>query len=92
MRWFILCLLSGCAADGTPTAQMQKSIDVLCEGDAIAQPILVKSVPVVVPNSDVAVTADALLVHPAIVAACANYHSKPTAVSSGKTEGERPQP
>jgi hypothetical protein len=65
----------------------QQVVDVLCDRDAALQPVVV---PVVIFASPVAgpvapavvgaATFDQLVVHPAVVAACAAHHSKPAAV------------
>jgi hypothetical protein len=77
---------SGCT-NGAPTAQGQQVIDVLCDRDAALQPLIV---PVVVMASPIAgpaapavagaATVDQVMIHPAVVMACAKYHSKPAAV------------
>ena len=69
--------LSGCTPAGAPTDKTQRIIDVLCRGDAVAQPVIV---PVVATVSPIAGTADELLVHPAVVRACAKYASKPAEI------------
>jgi hypothetical protein len=79
-------LLPGCTSTGTLTPQAQQIVDVTCQQDAVMQPIVV---PVIVaataatPAGAPAAAAaglDTLLLHPAVIAACAQYHSKPVAV------------
>lgn len=79
--------LAGCTPAGAPTPQAQHLIDVVCERDAALQPVVVPVVLAASPASGPAapvvagaLAADQLLVHPAVVAACATYHSKPAAI------------
>jgi hypothetical protein len=69
----LLGYLFGCT---TPTPTEQRIIDITCDSDAVLQPTLVQIVIAPVPGANVA---DNLLVHPAVVEACAIYHSKPIA-------------
>ncbi|HXI77942.1 MAG TPA: hypothetical protein VNH21_12440 [Steroidobacteraceae bacterium] len=79
----VLSWLVGCAA---PTAQQQRIVDVICGTDAALQPIIVPvAVAVAAPTpagAPVAAAAglDTALVHPAVVAACAVYGTRPVAV------------
>ena len=79
----VLSWLIGCAA---PTAQQQRIVDVLCGTDAALQPIIVPvAVAVAAPTPAgapvlAAAGLDTVLVHPAVVAACAVYGTKPVAV------------
>jgi hypothetical protein len=66
------------------TPQSQRVIDVLCRGDLLVQPIVV---PVVVmasplagpaqPAVAAAMAVDQVILHPAVVKACAEYDAKP---------------
>jgi hypothetical protein len=80
-------VLSGCAPGGGMTPAGQQVVDVLCEGDALAQPVVVPVVALASPAAGpaqpavaAALAADQVLVHPAVVMACAAYHSRPAAV------------
>ncbi len=75
--------LFGCAG-ASPSPREQMVIDVVCHGDALAQPIIVPVVLLIAPATGAAapavavgVAVDTALVHPAVVAACARYGSKP---------------
>ncbi len=74
--------LVGCAT--APSPRVQVVIDVLCLGDALAQPVIIPVVLLIAPATGAAapavavgVAVDTALVHPAVVAACARYGSKP---------------
>lgn len=89
-------VVSGCTNTGTPTPQAQHVIDVLCERDAALQPLIVPVVAVASPAAGpaapvvgAALAADQVLVHPAVVAACAQYHSKPAAVVDAAPPGAK---
>ena len=80
-------LLPGCTSTGAPTPQAQKVINVLCKGDATAQPIVVQVATIAAPATGAAAPAvavgaalDQVLVHPAVVAACARYGTQPATV------------
>jgi hypothetical protein len=85
LAWILL----GCTDAGTPTAATQRTIDVICASDQTLQPIVVPvavgvtsaAAPAAAPGVAAAAQLDALLVHPAVVAACAKYASKPVAVA-----------
>ena len=81
--WWIL----GCTPDGSLSERGQHLVVVACAGDALVQPILVSVVLLVAPATGpaapavaAAATLDQVLVHPAVVAACAAYASRPDAV------------
>jgi hypothetical protein len=86
---FAVVFLSGCATPpaNTMSPQVQKVFDVTCGVDAHLQPIVVPvAVAVAAPTPaglPVAAGAalDTALLHPAIVAACAVYGTKPVAVA-----------
>lgn len=89
LLWALLAglVLSGCSDAGTATPQAQRVVDVLCERDAALQPIVVPVVATAAPATGPAapvvagaLAADQLLIHPAVVAACARYASKPAGV------------
>jgi hypothetical protein len=92
----MIALLDGCTSAGAPTSQAQNTIDVLCKQDAALQPVVV---PVVLVTASVAAPAaapgvaaaaqadDAVLLHPAVVMACAQYASKPAAVVAAAPAG-----
>lgn len=79
--------IAGCAADGTPNAKAQQVIDVACNTDALVQPVMVPVVVASAPGTAPAAATDTLLVHPAVVAACAQYHSKPAALAQPAPAG-----
>lgn len=86
--------LWGCAPSGGLSAQGQKTVDILCERDAALQPIVVPVVAVAAPASGPAapmvagaIAADMLLIHPSVVAACAQYGSKPAGVVAAVPAG-----
>lgn len=72
-----------------PTATQQHVIDVLCAGDAMAQPVVVPIVVAVAPGGAIAGVVDTALVHPAVVKACAKYGSKPAEVVPEAPRGAR---
>lgn len=93
LAWW-LGLLAGCAPGGGISPGGQRVVDVLCGGDAAAQPLVI---PVVVMASPAAgpaqpavaagVAVDQLLVHPIVVRACADHGSKPAAVVAAPPAG-----
>jgi hypothetical protein len=79
MRFAILALaLAGC----TLTPGEQKIVSVACKLDAVAQTVVVAVAPTVVPATSPAVSLDQALVHPAVVAACAQFGGTPVAVAA----------
>ncbi len=82
MIWWLV----GCATAPSPREQIV--IDVVCRSDALAQPVIVPVVLLIAPATGpaapavaVGVAVDTALVHPAVVAACARYGSRPIAIS-----------
>lgn len=82
-----LLSLVGCAPDGSLSAQGQRVVNVVCRGDALLQPIVVPVIaagsPLVGPAAPLVAggaVADQVLVHPAVVAACAQYGAHPIGV------------
>ena len=73
----VLLLLAGCAA---PTPAQQHVFAVLCRVDTVAQPVLVTLAPAAGPVGSAGAVADNLLVHPAVLAACAVVNGTPAAV------------
>ena len=67
--------VSACTAQ--QAAQQQQVVRVLCMHDAILQPVAVVIAASTGPQGAAAAQTDALLVHPAVVAACAAYGAKP---------------
>ncbi len=90
----VIWWLAGCTPAGAPTPQGQALIDVACDRDATLQPVIVPVVAMASPAAGpaqpavaAAVAADQVLVHPAVVLACAKYHSKPAAVVAAPPPG-----
>jgi hypothetical protein len=86
-RIAIALLLAGCTSTGQLTPQAQQIFDVTCSKDATLQPIVVPvavavasaAAPVAAGPAMAAASLDQLLVHPAVVAACAKYAATPVA-------------
>jgi uncharacterized protein YjeT (DUF2065 family) len=84
----MVALLDGCTPAGAPNANAQRIVAVACAQDAALQPIVVPVIvavgsaaaPGAAPAIGAVAQGDALLLHPAVVAACAAYASKPAAV------------
>jgi hypothetical protein len=75
MKRLLLVLTLASCAPPSP-----KTLAVLCRVDAVAQPVAVALAPAVGPVGSAGAAADTLLVHPAVVAACAKVGGSPTAV------------
>lgn len=89
----VALLLAGCTSSGTMTPQAQQIFDVTCAKDAALQPIVVPVAvavtstvaPIAAAPAVLAAQVDQILVHPAVVAACAQYGGKPvTAVPAAQ--------
>jgi hypothetical protein len=83
MRKIILAALLalGACANGQLTPQAQTQLALACKVDGAVQPLaagVVSALPV--PGAAVGVSVDNLLVHPAVVAACAQIGGTPMAV------------
>ena len=79
MRPFaILLLLAGCAA---PTPAQRHTLLIVCKVDTVAQPFIVALAPAVGPIGSAGAVADNMLVHPAVVSACALVNGVPQAVA-----------
>ena len=74
-----LALFGGCAAP--PTAQQQQVLRVLCQVDGAIVPVAQPVVATLGPSGATAVALDAALVHPAVVAACAQLGGVPAGVA-----------
>ena len=74
--------LSVAACSANQQAAAQKAIGIGCMVDGAVQPIAAPVLAAAVPSTAGAVTADTLLVHPAIVAACAAVKGVPIATVS----------
>jgi len=80
MRMLVaLLLLASCAA---PTPAQQHTLLIICKVDAVAQPLVVALAPVAGPIGSAGAAADNLLVHPAVVSACALVNGVPQAVAA----------
>ena len=75
----VLLLLAGCAA---PTPAQRHTLLIVCKVDAVAQPFIVELAPIAGPIGSAGAVADNMLVHPAVVAACALVNGVPQAVAS----------
>lgn len=77
---YVGALLAAC----TPNAQQKQALTVACQVDAVVQPIAVSALPIVAPGAAGASAAqvDALLVHPAVVAACSRLGGVPVAIAA----------
>lgn len=78
-----LLALSGCAAGFTLTPTEKKIVTVLCNVDAVAQPVAIAIADAVAPEVAALATLDQQLVHPAVVAACAAINGVPSVVVTG---------
>ena len=76
------CLLVGCAL--TP-AQRTAALQVGCDVDRVMQPLAAPVVASLGAAGASVATADALLVHPAVVAACAQLGGKPAVAATPAT-------
>lgn len=79
----ILLLLAGC----TPTPAQQHTLLVVCKVDAVAQPFIVELAPIAGPIGSAGAAADNMLVHPAVMSACALVHGVPQAVATVNPAG-----
>jgi hypothetical protein len=83
----VALMLAGCTSTGALTPQAQQIFDITCAKDAALQPIVVPvavavtsiAAPVAAGPAVVAGQIDQILVHPAVVAACAKYAATPVA-------------
>ncbi len=73
------CLLAGCALS---PAQKTVALQVGCAVDGVVQPLALPVVASLGAAGTSVATADALLVHPAVVAACAQLGGKPAVVAA----------
>ena len=71
------CLLAGCTAAGGLTPQATVALQVACQVDGAVQPIAAGVVSGLSPAGATVASADSLMVHPAIVAACAKLGGTP---------------
>ena len=75
-----IALAAGC----TPlNKQQQQALTIGCQIDSVVQPLAVNTLPVLAPGTAPAAQVDTLLVHPAVVAACARLGGVPAAVAAG---------
>jgi len=85
----LLACLSACGtAPASQQAQIQQALTVACTADGVLVPIAQPIVATMGTGAAAAANMDALLVHPAVVAACAAVNGVPatvTAVSSPAT-------
>ena len=70
-------LLAGCTAAGGLTPQATVALQVACQVDGAVQPIAAGVVSGLSPAGATVASADSLMVHPAIVAACAKLGGTP---------------
>lgn len=73
------CLLAGCTLSPT---QKTAALQVGCAVDGVVQPLAAPVVASLGAAGTSLATADALLVHPAVVAACAQLGGKPAVVAA----------
>ena len=71
------CLLAGCTAAGGLTPQATMALQVACQVDGAVQPIAAGVVSGLSPAGASVASADSLMVHPAVVAACAKLGGTP---------------
>ena len=71
------CLLAGCTAAGALTPQATVALQVACQVDGAVQPIAAGVVSGLSPAGATIASADSLMVHPAVVAACAKIGGTP---------------
>lgn len=82
-----LSLITGCQAPdpvtgaSAPSQTSQQVIDVMCTSDALLVPVVVPVILATQPTAAPAVALDTVLVHPAVVAACAAYARRPAAIT-----------
>jgi hypothetical protein len=76
----LIIVVSACSADPARQARIDRYITVACIVDGVVVPIAQPIVAAAVPGGPIIAGADAILVHPAVVAACAARHGKPAVV------------
>lgn len=84
MRWLLVCLVLSACTGGQPPPQI---VVVMCASDKVIQPVALAIAQAVAPAVGTAsagvqagATLDSMLVHPAVVAACAAINAKPASV------------
>ena len=76
-------LIGSIGACAKITPQQQQALTIGCQVDSVVQPLAVSTLPVLAPGTAPAAQVDALLVHPAVVAACGRLGGVPAAVAAG---------
>lgn len=88
-----LSFLVGCQAPdpvtgvSAPSQSSQQVIDVMCTSDALLVPVVVPVILAAQPTAAPAAALDTVLVHPAVVAACAAYARRPAAITPPAAPG-----
>lgn len=78
----LTCGVVACDGSGGLTPQGVQIVGALCKVDGVAQPVAVSIAPTLVPSLSAAANLDNLLVHPAVVKACAGVNGTPASVTT----------
>ncbi|MBW4089876.1 MAG: lipoprotein [Proteobacteria bacterium] len=82
MRKLLLAAVAVCLLAGCSPAQKTAALRVGCSVDGVVQPLAASTVASLGTAGATAATADTLLVHPAVVAACAQIGGTPAVVAA----------
>jgi hypothetical protein len=77
-----ICVYACSNTTPSQQAQITQALSVICNVDGVLVPVAQPVVASVGPNGAAAVDVDSLLVHPAVVAACASLKGTPVSVTS----------
>jgi hypothetical protein len=78
----LVCVYSCSNTTPSQQAQITQALSVICSVDGVLVPVAQPVVASIGPNGAAAANVDSLLVHPAVVAACASLQGKPASVTS----------
>jgi hypothetical protein len=78
----LVCVYACTTTTPTQQAQITQALSVICSVDGVLVPVAQPVVASIGPNGTAAANVDSLLVHPAVVAACASLQGKPASVTS----------